>query len=121
MLTGTVELPVRVYFTLPSCVPAMSFENNGAELSAQMLLPFKSHPRVLELGEVMDFPAVLDGRPPILEKLQGFSDRIIDGHAPGLSGPGLCAYRGAGIRTDPECVTPQEARSRNPFHCQLPV
>ncbi len=112
MMNSTDNLPIHIFFMLPSCIPTTAFESNGAELSADMLVQFKVHPRVLGLGEVMDYPAVLEGQSSMLKKLEGFSDRYIDGHGPGLSGYALSAYRTAGIMTDHECSTADEAMER---------
>lgn len=103
MLDSTEDLPLRVMLMLPSCVPCTPFENNGMTLDAEALRQFVNHPRVLGLGEVMDYVSVLDGSKAILDKLSLFSGRMIDGHAPMLSGRALNAYRTAGPSTDHEC------------------
>ena len=109
LLEETKGLPLNVYLMLPSCVPATRFEHNGAPLSAQEMAQFLHHPRVLGLGEVMDCPAVLAGDPDKLEKLRLFAGKPIDGHAPGLTGKELAAYRLLGVSSDHECTTFQEA------------
>jgi len=103
MLEQTENLPLNVYFMLPSCVPATEFESSGAVLGAQDLLPFLQHERVLGLGEMMDFPGVVRGEDHILEKLSAFSHVPIDGHAPLVRGDMLNAYCVAGPSTDHEC------------------
>ncbi|MBP2646232.1 MAG: Adenine deaminase [Firmicutes bacterium] len=112
MLTATERLPLNTYVMLPSCVPSTELEHSGAKLSAQELEQFLCHPRVLGLGEVMDYPGVLTCKREVLEKLQLVSGRRIDGHAPGLSGKELTAYIVAGVNSDHECVTPEEATER---------
>lgn len=102
LLEDTEGVPANVYLMMPSCVPATSFEDNGAVFSAQDMAGYLGHPRVLGLGEVMDYPAVENGQPDMMEKLALFSGRMIDGHAPNLSEQQLQLYRLAGIRTDHE-------------------
>jgi adenine deaminase len=102
-------LPVDFYIMLPSCVPATHLETSGAELSSEDLLPFKKHPRVLGLAEMMNYPGVIYGMEPVLKKIAAFSDTVKDGHAPLLTGRNLNAYIGAGIRSDHECTLLTEA------------
>ncbi len=102
-------LPVDFYIMLPSCVPATHLETSGAELSCKDLLPFRKHPRVLGLAEMMNYPGVIHGMEPVLEKIAAFSDAVKDGHAPLLAGRNLNAYIGAGIRSDHECTLLKEA------------
>jgi adenine deaminase len=103
---------LRVFVMFPSCVPATPFETSGAELSAKDMEPFKDHERVLGLAEMMNFPGLLMGLPDILAKMEVFKDKVRDGHAPGLSGKELCAYVAAGIGSDHECTTLEEAREK---------
>lgn len=112
MLEASDGLPLDFYFMLPSCVPTTRIETSGARLTAGDLKPFLKHERVLGLAEMMNYPGVLSGEPEILSKLGEFSNSIIDGHAPGLSGKDLSAYIGAGITSDHECVTAEEAREK---------
>ncbi len=112
MLAASEELPLSVYVMLPSCVPATPLENAGALLGVEELRPFWSHPRVLGLGELMDYPAVLNGHGPMLEKLLLGRTKRVDGHGPGLSGKALCAYIAAGVGSEHECTTADEARER---------
>jgi len=114
MLETTEGIPLDVYFMLPSCVPATSFEHSGAVLESEDLRPFYQHPRVLGLAEVMNYPAVLNGDPSMLDKLTDahLANKKIDGHAAGLTENQLNVYTAAGIRTDHECTTAEEARAR---------
>jgi len=112
MLRATEQLPLNVYFMLPACVPATGLETSGAELTAMDLGKFINHPRVLGLGEMMNYPGVLNNQPEVMEKIALFAGQPIDGHAPGLSGKELTAYIAAGIRSDHECTTTAEARER---------
>jgi adenine deaminase len=112
MLEASAGLPVDIYFLLPSCVPATGLETSGASLSAADLKPFRRERRVLGLAEMMNYPGVLAGSSPILDKLDAFAGRIRDGHAPLLSGRDLNAYIAAGIRSDHECTGREEAREK---------
>ncbi|WP_404469963.1 adenine deaminase [Sutcliffiella horikoshii] len=114
MLDATEECPIDVFFMLPSCVPATSFEHNGANIEAHDLAPFYNHERVIGLAEVMDFPAVRDSDEAMVAKLaQAIQhDKKIDGHGAGLAPEDLNIYASAHIKTDHECVTAQEAKER---------
>jgi adenine deaminase len=111
MLSASEGLPLDVYLMVPSCVPATGFDTAGAALYASDMYPFLREPRVLGLGEVMNYPGVLYKDQQLLDKIAIFREaaRPVDGHAPGLSGGGLSAYIAAGIGSDHECTTPQEA------------
>ena len=97
------------YVMLPSCVPSTPFEHSGAELDARQLSYFKNDPHVLGLGEMMNSVGVLACDKEILEKLDVFSDMIIDGHDPLGTGNELNAYITAGIHTDHESISYDEA------------
>lgn len=112
MLQTSEGLPLRVFLMFPSCVPATPFETSGAELFHQDMELFKDNPRVPGLAEMMNFPGVLMADPEILAKMEVFRHKVIDGHAPGLTGKGLCAYVAAGIGSDHECTTLEEAREK---------
>lgn len=111
ILEATEGLPLDVYLMLPSCVPATPFESAGARLTAGDLSLMVGHPRVLGLGELMDFEGVLAGSEEVLEKivLCREAGKLIDGHGPGLTGKKLNAYLAAGVSTDHETVSPDEA------------
>lgn len=114
MLDTAANLPVDLYTMLPSCVPATKFEHSGATLSMDDLKPFYQHPMVLGLAEVMNFPAVLHCESSMIEKIVETkrAGKKIDGHAAGLSSDELNIYMAAGIRTDHESVTANEAKER---------
>jgi adenine deaminase len=112
MLKATENLPLSVFIMLPSCVPSSELENSGATLLAADLAEFMDEPRVLGLGEMMNYPGVLMRLPEVIEKLELAKDRLIDGHAPGVRGKALMAYSAAGIKSDHECVTAVEAQER---------
>lgn len=109
LLNEVGATPFDIYFTAPSCVPATHLETSGAKLGASELARVKENPKILGLGEVMNFPGLLGGEREVLEKLLLFQDRIIDGHAPSLRGAELQAYLSAGIRSDHETTDPGEA------------
>ena len=111
MLASSEGLPIDVYLMVPSCVPATDFDTAGAALYASDMHPFIREPRVLGLGEVMNYPGVLYKDQKLLDKIALFRDVAmpIDGHAPGLSGGALSAYIAAGIGSDHECTTVAEA------------
>lgn len=112
MFQASKDLPVDFYFLLPSCVPATDLETSGASLSARDLRSLGRRKRVLGLAEMMNYPGVLGGLDPVLEKLFAERCRVRDGHAPLLSGRDLNAYIAAGIRSDHECTTAAEAREK---------
>jgi adenine deaminase len=112
LLSASEGLPVDFFFMLPSCVPASPLETSGARLRAAALEPYRRHPRVLGLAEVMNFPGLVAGEPELLAKLALFPQGPVDGHAPLLTGPALNAYRLAGIGSDHECTTLAEAREK---------
>ena len=97
---------------LSSCVPATHLETAGATLEAGDLTPMMDHPKVIGLAEFMNFPGVLHRDPGCLAKLEAFSNRHIDGHAPLVRGMDLNGYLAAGIRTDHETTTADEAREK---------
>lgn len=104
----TDDLPLRVMFMMPSCVPATPFEHSGAELVAEDMEQFIHKSRILGLGEVMDYVSTVNGSKEMLDKLRLFEGKPIDGHAPLLSGKELNAYRVAGPSTDHECSNYEE-------------
>ncbi len=112
MLNATEQLALNVYIMLPSCVPATPLEHSGATLTAEDLAEFIGHPRVLGLGEMMDYPGVIHKSEVVFDKIRLARGKLVDGHAPGLTGKELTGYIAAGIRSDHECVTPEEATER---------
>ena len=103
---------LSVYVMASSCVPATRMETSGAFLSAEDLALLLDNRWVLGLAEVMNFPGVVAGAPDVLEKIETFKGRVLDGHAPGLVGKALNAYVAAGIQSDHECTTVEEAREK---------
>jgi adenine deaminase len=114
MLHASQDLPLDLYFMAPSCVPSTEWETSGASLGPAEIAKLLEEERVLGLAEVMDYPGVIRGRRENLEKIIAARalGKVVDGHAPGLSGEGLIAYLNAGIGTDHECTTLEEAREK---------
>ena len=112
MLDASEEIGLEVFFMAPSCVPATAMETAGAELTSHDLEILAQHPRVLGLAEMMNFPGVIFADPAILDKLERFQNRVIDGHSPGLSGSSLDAYLCGGIGSDHECTRLEEASEK---------
>lgn len=112
MLEATERIPLNVYMTLPSCVPSSRLDTSGAILEADDLKPILSHPRVLGLGEMMDFHGVLNLNEGVYAKLSMADNILVEGHAPGLKDKTLMAYAAAGIKSDHECTTPEQALQR---------
>lgn len=104
---GQMVMDLRV--NLSSCVPATDLETSGARLTAADLLPYAAHPKVIGLAEFMNFPGVLAADPHCLDKIAAFSGGHIDGHAPLLRGRPLNGYIAAGIRTEHEATSAEEA------------
>lgn len=109
MLRDGAPGPLEIFVNASSCVPATHLETSGAALDADDLASLLDEPRLLGLAEVMNFPGVVQGDPDVLAKLEAFAGRVVDGHCPGLSGPALDAYAAAGISSDHECTTVEEA------------
>jgi adenine deaminase len=121
MLESSRDLPLNVFVMLPTCVPATNLETSGAALGADALAGLIEEERVLGLAEVMNYPGVIFRDPEVMKKLALAGCRPVDGHAPGLSGRDLSAYISAGIRSDHECTTIDEAREklRSGMHIML--
>ncbi|MDO5844120.1 MAG: adenine deaminase, partial [Methanocorpusculum sp.] len=110
MIENSKKSPADIFFMVPSCVPATAIDVGGAVLTAEDIARYKNNPKVLGLGEMMNYPGVLAKDPSVLAKLSIFEH--IDGHAPQLSGDALCEYISHGIRTEHECITADEAREK---------
>ena len=111
MREATKNLPLDVYFMLPSCVPATNLETSGVELNSYDLALLIDAPWVLGVAEMMNFNGVINCESNVLSKIQLGLDKKkrIDGHAPHLSGKELDAYVASGVSSDHECTNPQEA------------
>ncbi|MEW5693273.1 MAG: adenine deaminase [Candidatus Hydrogenedentota bacterium] len=104
--------PLTVYLMLPSCVPATDKETSGSQLRAFDLMPFLNEKWVLGIGEMMNFPGVINTVPDVIDKIKSAGSKRIDGHCPGLKGKDLYAYISAGIYSDHECITREEAKEK---------
>ncbi|KAB7666447.1 adenine deaminase [Bacillus sp. B1-b2] len=114
MLEKSEGLPLDIKVMLPSCVPAVPKDSNGANLYSEDLEGFYNHERVLGLAEVMDYPSVYHTTPDMMNKLLSAKqhNRLIDGHAAGIEREKLNVYAAADIRNDHEATTIQEAKDR---------
>lgn len=123
MLRNARQTPFKFCFGAPSCVPATKFETAGAELDVAAVEELLDHPQIGYLSEVMDFPGVIDRAPEVMAKIQAAKDRglPVDGHAPGLRGEQARAYISAGISTDHECFTIEEARGKLDAGCKIAI
>ncbi|MDF1855390.1 adenine deaminase [Pseudooceanicola sp.] len=111
-LAAAGETLIDIRVNLSSCVPSSHMETSGAAIAAADLIPLMDHPKVIGLAEFMNYPGVIHRDPGCLDKLEAFRGRHIDGHAPQLSGRDLNAYISAGIRTEHEATTAEEAREK---------
>lgn len=112
MLAQGGKYPWNFYLMLPSCVPSSPWETPGAVLSAKELQAVMAERGVFGLGEVMNYPGVIQGDSNLWSKLELFKDQFIDGHAPGLTGKELNTYLLGGIQADHEITTAAEAREK---------
>jgi adenine deaminase len=112
LLETSEDLPLDMFFTVPACVPATELETSGARVRAEDVVSLLKKDRVLRLGEMMNFPGVLAGKKDLLEKIEVGCQFGIEGHAPGLTGKDLNAYVSAGITSDHETVTLEEAQEK---------
>ncbi|MBE2182309.1 MAG: adenine deaminase [Anaerolineae bacterium] len=112
MLERGKDAPFDMFVMASSCVPATAMETSGATLGAEDLLPLRDHPQVLGLAEMMNYPGVIYADEDILQKLEDFGDLPLDGHIPAVTGKPLNAYVAAGISSDHECTTVEEAREK---------
>lgn len=111
MLEDAGKVPLKIYFGVPSCVPATPFESSGAVLDAEAVDRLLARDDLYYLSEMMNFPGVVMEFPEVISKLESAKKygKNIDGHAPGLRGADLQKYVGAGISTDHESFTYEEA------------
>ncbi|MDH4067785.1 MAG: adenine deaminase [Dehalococcoidia bacterium] len=106
------KLPLDMLFMAPSCVPATNLETSGAKISSRDVEKILAHPRIIGLGEMMNFLGVVSGDEEVLKKISAADGKIIDGHAPGLSGKELNAYLSGGILSDHESTTLEEGKEK---------
>ncbi len=124
LLASAGQMPLDYYMMMPSCVPAGPFESSAFSLGAADIAELlASEPRAIGLAELMDFPGVVTGDPAVLAKIEVVqaAGRHIDGHAPRLTGKDLCAYLAAGIGSDHECTTVDEALEKRRLGMQIMI
>ncbi|MDX2047567.1 MAG: adenine deaminase [Chitinophagaceae bacterium] len=111
MIGNGRQVPFKFYFGAPSCVPATAFETAGAELNSAAVKELLQRPEIKYLSEMMNFPGVLHGDEEVMKKIAAARqfNKPVDGHAPGLRGEEAKKYIDAGISTDHECFTREEA------------
>ncbi len=111
MLENGATVPFKFFFGAPSCVPATPFETAGAEITSEDIEELFQRPEIKYLAEMMNWPGVLNHDPVVMQKItlaKKFGKQV-DGHAPGLTGDQAKAYIEAGMTTDHECFTREEA------------
>jgi adenine deaminase len=111
MIENGKKVPFKFYFGAPSCVPATPFETAGAEIGISNIEELLKMPEIVYLAEMMNFPGVLQKDPTVMRKIElaHHYQKVVDGHAPGLRGKEIKQYISAGISTDHECFTSEEA------------
>ena len=112
VLTCARRLPLELFLMAPSCVPATHLETSGASLEPEDIHRILRWKECIGLGEVMNFPGVLGGDANVLSKINFAWGKVVDGHAPGVTGKDLTAYIAAGIYSDHESVSLEEAREK---------
>lgn len=106
------RLPLDIFGMAPACVPSSHFESAGARIEPDDYRKLITMDTILGLGEMMNFPGIVFGEPSVWTTIDLFRGRIVDGHAPGLGGKRLNAYLAAGISSDHECTSLEEAREK---------
>lgn len=120
-INSSENILLDVFIMLPSCVPATHLETSGANLRSADLKLLMNEPRVLGLAEMMNYPSLLSLDKEILKKIKLFKNKIIDGHAPALTGKDLNAYISSGIKSDHECISAKEAKEKLRLGMQIMV
>lgn len=123
MLENASQTPFKFYFGAPSCVPATTFETAGAEITLAEVETLLADSRIVYLSEMMNFPGVLAGDAGCLAKIAAARrlGKPVDGHAPGLRGEAAARYIAAGITTDHECFTKDEALDKLAAGCKIAI
>ena len=114
MIENSKKVPLKFHFGAPSCVPATSFESAGAIIDSEGIKELMGSPDIYYLAEMMNYPGVLFDDAEVLKKIQWAKhfNKPVDGHAPGLRGEPIKKYISAGITTDHECFTFEEAEEK---------
>lgn len=123
MIENGLKTPFKFYFGAPSCVPATTFETAGATIDLEDIEALFNIPNVHYLAEMMNFPGVLNKDPEVMDKiaLAHKMGKCVDGHAPGLRGAALKNYIEAGISTDHECFTVEEALDKLKYGMKIAI
>jgi adenine deaminase len=111
MINNGKQVPFKFYFGAPSCVPATTFETSGATVGVSDVRALIQKPEIKYLAEMMNWPGVLHGEKDVYDKIAAARQggKVVDGHAPGLKGEDARKYAAAGITTDHECFSADEA------------
>jgi len=114
MIENGKKVPLKFHFGAPSCVPATTFESAGATIDSEGIKELMASPDIYYLAEMMNYPGVLFDDAEILKKIEWAKhyNKPVDGHAPGLRGKDVKKYISAGISTDHECFTFEEAEEK---------
>jgi len=114
MIENSKKVPLKFHFGAPSCVPATTFESAGAIINSEGIKELMASPDIYYLAEMMNYPGVLFDDAEVLKKIQWAKhfNKPVDGHAPGLRGEPIKKYISAGISTDHECFTFEEAEEK---------
>ncbi|OGS41712.1 MAG: adenine deaminase [Euryarchaeota archaeon RBG_16_62_10] len=123
MVRDSKTVPLRVYFTAPSCVPATPFETSGATFGPREVEVLLARPEFVALGELMNYPGAIAHDPEVMAKVE-VAKRLgkpIDGHSPMLRGAGLREYAALGISTDHECISAEEALEKHSLGMKVMV
>lgn len=114
MIENSKQVPLKFHFGAPSCVPATSFETAGAVIDAEEIKELMASQDIFYLSEMMNYPGVLFDDPEVLKKIEWAKhfNKPVDGHAPGLRGESIEKYISAGITTDHECFSFDEAQEK---------
>ncbi|MBC7119497.1 MAG: adenine deaminase, partial [Methanobacteriaceae archaeon] len=123
MIEDSKRVPLKFFFTAPSCVPATEFETAGAKIGINEIRTLLERDDIVALGEMMDFPGVISENPEVIKKIEVAKEacKPIDGHAPLLSGDDLCKYVEKGISTDHESVYAEEAREKKELGMKIMI
>ena len=123
MIENGRQVPFKFYFGASSCVPATDFETTGASLGPEDVGRLLARPEIKYLSEMMNYPGVLFKDPEVMEKLRlaRMYGKPVDGHAPGLMGKDAETYIAAGITTDHECFTMEEALDKIRYGMKIQI
>lgn len=123
MIENGAQVPFKFYFGAPSCVPATPFETAGGEITAQDIHDLLERKEIVYLAEMMNWPGTVNRDPLVMEKiaLAKKYGKPVDGHAPGLKGELAAKYASAGITTDHECFTKEEALGKIQYGMKIAI